>query len=227
VDEQLYFPDDDFTFKKELLDKLQCEYLFVAPARHHWKHCPAGLENSWFKRNDILIRALGRLFSQKPDLNAKIIFFEWGQEVDLSKQLINECGFADKVHWEPIQSKPSMKNFYNAADIVFDQFNEGIGTFGTVVPESLACEKPVILNYNEELHHWCYPELPPATNASNEEEIVDVVMRLLDDKNYRLDIGKRGRVWFMRYHSSQIVAKRHIDIYKEILAKQPLTTNRH
>ena len=215
VDEELYRPADS-PLRARLVAEHGCDHIFLAPARHHWKHCPPGLENSWFKRNDILIRALARLFADRPSLNAMVIFFEWGQEVAESKALIDECGFADRVRWEPIASKPVMREYYNAADIVFDQFNAGIGTFGTVVPEALASAKPVILNYKKELHTWCFPELPPVLDAATEEAIVDRVVRLLDDAAYRRTLGEQGRDWFMRHHSSSFVASRMIDVYLDI-----------
>lgn len=215
VDEELYRPAES-PLRARLQQEHACQHIFVAPARHHWKHCPPGLENSWFKRNDILIRALGRLFTARPSLAALVVFFEWGQEVQESKGLIAACGFADRVRWEPIASKPVMREYYNAADIVFDQFNAGIGTFGTVVPEALASAKPVILNYRKELHTWCFPELPPALDAATEDAIVDRVGRLLDDEGYRRAVGEHGRAWFLRHHSSSIVASRMIDAYLEI-----------
>ena len=215
VDEQLYRPAPS-PLGERLRREHGCDHIFVAPARHHWKHCPPGLENSWLKRNDILIRALGRFFASRPATRALVVFFEWGKEVDLSKQLIAECGFADRVRWEPIASKPVMRDYYNAADIVFDQFNDGIGTFGTVVPEALASGKPVILNYKQELHTWCFPALPPALNAATEDEIQNHVIELLSNAPYRRELGERGRDWFMRHHSSSLVAERMIDVYLEI-----------
>ena len=215
VDEQLYRPAES-PLRERLLREHDCDTIFLGPARHHWKNCPPGLENSWFKRNDILIRALGQFFSSRPSSRAMVVFFEWGEEVQLSKELIAECGFASRVRWEPIASKPAMREYYNAADIVFDQFNNGIGTFGTVVPEALASGKPVILNYKEELHHWCYPELPPALNAETEAAIVAHVQRLLDNETYRWTLGERGRNWFLRHHSSKVVAGTMIDVYLDI-----------
>lgn len=215
VDEQLYAPGPSIVGDR-LRREHGCDYIFVAPARHHWKHAPPGLENSWFKRNDILIRALGRFFERRGDIKALVVFFEWGQEVELSKALVAACGFADRVLWKPIASKPVMSDYYRAADIVFDQFNAGIGTFGTVVPEALATGKPVLLNYNTALHHWCFPELPPALNAATEGEIGAHLDRLIDNQHYRLELGRQCRDWFMRNHSSQLVAQRMIDVYLEI-----------
>jgi glycosyltransferase involved in cell wall biosynthesis len=215
VDEELYRPADT-PLRQRLLSAHHADHIFVAPARHHWKHCPPGLENSWFKRNDILIRALGKFFAARPQIKAVVVFFEWGQEVALSKGLIEECGFADRVRWEPIASKPVMREYYNAADIVFDQFNDGIGTFGTVVPEALASGKPVLLNYKEALHHWCFPELPPALNAPDADAIEAHIVRLIDEPGYRVALGAQGRDWFLRNHSSSLVASRMIDVYLDI-----------
>jgi glycosyltransferase involved in cell wall biosynthesis len=215
VDEELYRPGPSPIGDRWRRER-GCEFIFLAPARHHWKHCPPGLENSWFKRNDILIRALGRFFAARPSIKALVVFFEWGQEVALSKALIEECGFADRVVWEPIASKPVMRDYYNAADVVFDQFNAGIGTFGTVVPEALASAKPVLLNYKKELHTWCFPELPPAVHAATEDEIAHHVTALVADAAYRAELGRRGREWFMRHHSSRLVVDRMIDVYLEI-----------
>jgi glycosyltransferase involved in cell wall biosynthesis len=226
LDEEVLRPGES-PLREQLERQHGCDYVFLAPARHHWKHCPPGLETSWLKRNDIMIRALGRLFRSRPGLKALVVLFDWGQEVDLSKQLIAELGFADRVRWEPISSRPVLVDYYNAADIVFDQFNDGIGTFGAVVPESLACEKPVILNYKEHLHRWCYPELPPALNAASEEAVEQVVVRLLDNPEYRRDLGRRGRQWFLQHHSSTLVANRLIDIYGAISDRYGWNWGRH
>ena len=222
VDESMHTPGDS-PLRERLKREHRVDHLLVAPARHHWKHCPPGLETSWFKRNDILIRGLGRFFAARPHTRALVVFFEWGQEVALSKQLIAECGIAERVRWEPIASKPVIHEYYNAADIVFDQFNDGIGTFGGVVPESLATGTPVMLNYKKELHHWCFPELPPLVDAKTDEDVANATMALLDDESYRRQLGEQGLRWFRRYHSSQVVTQILTDVYDEIAERRGWT----
>ncbi len=214
VDEEVFYPAES-PRREQLLRQYGCDFIITGPARHHWKVAPAGLENSWFKRNDIAIRGLGNLFRHKPHLKAMVVFFEWGQEVELSKALIKECGFEDRVRWEPICSKRVMRGFYNAADVVIDQFNS-IGAFGTVVPEALACGKPVVLNFRRERHVWCYGEPPPCVNAQNDEEVEARVGELLEDEVYRRTLGQEGHKWFTRHHSTKIVAERHINVYRTI-----------
>lgn len=211
VDETIFRPFESRR-RRELLRQYGCETIVLSPARHHWKHAPPGMENSWFKRNDIAIRGLGRLFRRKPDLKTLVIFFEWGQEVQFSKELIAECGFADRVRWEPIASKRVMSDFYNAADVVLDQFND-IGVFGTVVPETLACAKPVLLNFKREQHIWCYGKPPPCIDARTEEQVEARVGELLENARMREAIGLQGLEWFLAHHSTKVVGSRHIDVY--------------
>lgn len=218
IDDDLFKPEES-RLRETLQRETGCDFIIVAPSRHHWKNCPPGLENSWLKRNDILIRGLGRVFSARPQIKILVVFFEWGAEVEESKNLIAECGFSENVQWEQIRSKPVLKDFYCAADIILDQFNSGIGTFGAVVPESMACGKPVILNYDKELHRWCYPELPPAIHAPTEESVAENVLKLIDDRSYRLGLGDQGRAWFENYHSSQVVMDRLAAVYQEISDK--------
>lgn len=218
VDEGKYSPQSS-PLRKKLMEEHQVDQIFLAPARHHWKNCPPGLEKSWFKRNDILIRGLGKYFRSHPNSRILTIFFSWGQEVDESKELIRDLGFSERVRWEPISSKPVMKDFYNAADLVFDQFNDGIGTFGTVVPEALACAKPVFINYKKELHSWCYSELPPLINVRDPDEITQQLEQLLKHPEMMLRLGEQGRNWFLAQHSSQVVVSRMLDIYQEIFDK--------
>jgi glycosyltransferase involved in cell wall biosynthesis len=214
VDELIFRPFES-PRRQALLQQFGCDLMIVGPARHHWKHAPPGTENSWFKRNDIAIRGLGRLFRKRPDLKAMVVFFEWGQEVALSKALIQECGFADRVKWEPIGSKKVMAGYYNAADVVLDQFND-IGVFGTVVPEAMACGKPVVLNYHRDRHVWCYGDPPPCLDARTEEQVEAVVEDLLDNRAKREQIGRAGLDWFLAKHSTSVVAHRHIDVYLEV-----------
>lgn len=219
VDDDLITPSKT-PLRAQLCVETGCDLIILCPARHHWKNFPLGLEHSLSKRNDIMIKALGRIFTERPDLKILIVLFEWGQECELSKQLIRECGFEDKVRWEPIRSKPVMQHFYNAADIVLDQFNDGIGTFGAVVPEAMACKKPVVLNFKKELHTWCYPVLPPIIGASNVEEVEREVSRLIDDEAYRLQMGELGRKWYLEHHSSDVVIGRIMDVYQQVWKNQ-------
>lgn len=219
IDEDHFSPGPS-PLRDRLMAETGCDLIVLHPARHHWKHCPPGMESSWFKSNDILIRGLAKAIAKRPDIKPLILFFEWGQEVKESKRLLAECGLADRVRWYPLQTKPAMRDFYNAADIVADQFHLGVGTFGGIVGEALACGKPVILNYRKELHRWCYPELPPIIDTPDADAVAAELLRLIDDPAARANLGAVGRQWFVRHHSVNLVIGRLLDVYFEIAERE-------
>jgi len=118
-----------------------------------------------------------------------------------------------------------MRDFYNAADVVLDQFSR-IGVFGTVVPEALACGKPVVLNFQRDRHVWCYGEPPPCINAESELDVEARVGELLEDASHRRRVGECGLAWFLAHHSTTVVGQRHIDVYQRIAERRGWCWNR-
>ena len=66
---------------------------FFAPARHHWRD---GNE-SWLKGNDVVIRAAGLL--KRAGYDFRLVFVEWGKELELSRALIASEDIQDRVVW--------------------------------------------------------------------------------------------------------------------------------
>ena len=205
VDETKYRP-----FRTSLRDRLMNQYqtdlILFAPSRHNWA----------LKGNDLLLKAFARLLesiSQKSIL----ILSEWGQEVDQSKRLIETLGVGARVVWTPPLNKMKLIDYYNAADVVLDQFT--IGTFGTVTPEAMACGKPVILHFDREVHDWCYAEMPPIIAAKTVVEIFEGLMRLVSDPGLRVAIGQSSREWIVKHHGWELVADRQIGMYRELLQR--------
>lgn len=203
VDETKYRPCPT-PLRNQLRHDHQADLILFAPSRHNW-----GL-----KGNDCLIRAFAR-YAKSCAQKAVLIFTRWGQEVDRSEQLVNELGLNSRVVWTAPLNKRKLIHYYNASDIVLDQFT--IGTFGTVTPEAMACGKPVILCFNREVHEWCYPEMPPVVNARSEDDIFQRLHELGADACHRKQLGTASRAWIIKHHGWELVADRQIAIYRELL----------
>lgn len=215
VDDEKFKPETT-SFRSQLMQEFDCDRIIVAPARHHWKELADSFEGTWTKGNDVIVKGVAKMLQRFPDLNLKLIFFEWGQEVEDTKRLIRELELDAFVVWRPLCSKPVLKDYLNAADVVLDQFNKFTGSFGAIVPESMACAKPVMLNFNPDVHHWCYPELPPVCNAYDDESLSNELSKLLMDEQYKNQTGEAGYKWYKKYHSSSVVTDKIIDVYHEI-----------
>ena len=205
VDETKYRPMDT-PLRGELVDQHQSELILFAPSRHNWA----------LKGNDLLLKAFVRC-QQAYKGKLLLILSDWGQEVDRSKGLIEALGIGRSVLWTPPLNKMSLIEYYNAADIVLDQFT--IGTFGTVTPEAMACGKPVMLYFNREVHEWCYGDMPPVVSAGTEDQIFSELMALLGSRERRLAVGQASREWIVKHHGWELVADRQIAVYRELLQR--------
>jgi glycosyltransferase involved in cell wall biosynthesis len=92
-----------------------------------------------------MLRAYAKFVKSFP--NSKLIAVAWSADEEKSKDLANSLGISDKMVW----IKPIPKNlliyYYNAADIVLDQFV--LGSWGLVTAEAMSCGKPVLVFYKK------------------------------------------------------------------------------
>lgn len=205
IDEAKFCPQATL-LSAELRNRYGCDFILFSPARQNWT----------LKGNDKIIRAFVRVlkWSQRKVI---LLMCDWGQETERSRKLIEELGLERRVAWLPPLNKMTLRKFYNAADVVLDQFT--LGAFGTTTPEAMACGKPVMLYLNEEVHKWCFPEMPPVISAFTEAEITNRLMELLEASGEeRRVLGRRGRAWVEQYHGWELVAEKHRRMYEEILS---------
>ncbi len=203
VDETKYRPEGT-TLRQELEARYQTDCILFAPSRQNWA----------LKGNDQVIRAFAQLLKatkKRPIL----ILGDWGQEMNDSRELIKDLGITESVVWVPPLQKMRLIEYYNAADVVLDQFT--LGVFGSITPEAMACAKPVMLHFDRALHEWCYAEMPPVVSARTEGQIYDAILRLIDDDGLRHSIGQSSREWVVKHHGWELVADRQISVYRELL----------
>lgn len=198
------FIPKETTLSKSLRQKYQTKTIFFAPSRHNWA----------LKGNDRLIKAFARFVSQK-DPSALLIFSDWGQEQSKSRSLIKSLGLTKNILWTKPHSKRELVDYYNSADIVFDQFT--LGVFGTTVPEALACGRPVITYYNPHLNRWAFPIDPPIINATTSQEIYQAMVKVTSDPNLVKKLKSEARQWIDRFHSSEVVTSKYLRLYQEVL----------
>lgn len=205
VDETKYRPRET-RLREQLQSRHQADVILFAPSRHNWA----------LKGNDLVIRAFARL-RKEDGRRAILILCDWGQDMDRSRDLIGALELEPSVIWTPPLNKMKLIDYYNASDVVLDQFT--LGTFGTVTPEAMSCGKPVVMHFDRQVHEWCFPEMPPVVSARTEEEIFAKLMELSSDPGRRAAIGQAAREWVVKHHGWELVADRQIGIYRELLQR--------
>jgi len=203
VDDTKFRPRET-TLRKKLQDEYGCSFILFAPARQNW----------YYKGNDKVFQAFASLLKYFGKGGIKLFVSNWGQEVDRSKELVKELGIEKEVIWLPPICKPRLAEYYNASDVVLDQFT--LGAFGTTTPEAMACGRPVILFYRPEDHEWCFKNHPPIANAYSSGDIFKSIKNLLNNPQKRESIGRTSLEWYKNNYSLSEVVSRLIDIYEDI-----------
>ena len=167
---------------------------FIAPARQHWKH---GFD-TWLKGNDLIVHAIAKLKDMGKSFRVQMI--EWGQEVDLTKELIEKLNCENFVEWLPPMSKPLLRENFVKSQAVIDQFV--MPALGTTAIEGLACGRRVITRIDQSELAQFFGNVPPVLNAATSEEIADQMLSVINDPTDQSKIGIQSQKWLKKYHSS-------------------------
>jgi glycosyltransferase involved in cell wall biosynthesis len=191
------------------MEELRAKYinnngiLLFSPSRQSWTE----------KGNEKMLKAFAKFVKLFP--NSKLVAVDWSTDAQNSKDLVNSLNISDKVEWIKPVAKKYLIGYYNAADIILDQFI--LGSWGTTTPEAMSCQKPVLMFYKEEYIKRAFGENPPILNSFSEEDIFSNLVQLAKDPDFRLSLGKKSREWIMKTHSPDIVAKKHLEILSQFV----------
>lgn len=183
----------------KLKEKYNCDFLVYHPARQHWDKQNRDL--NYEKGNDIFIEGFAR-FVKEINPNAKVILSEWGMMLDESKKLINEFGIEENVVWSKPVHNFEMTKIIQSVDIVADQFF--LGSFGDIMPKACLSKKATIMYLNEELHEWCFNDMPPVFNANNFLEVFESLKFAYLNPIGLKKQGEKSLQWYLKYHSNEI-----------------------
>lgn len=207
INTEKYVPSDQPSLRKQL----DSEVILFSPTRHDWET----------KGNEKLLHAFAKLIRQL-HYSVKLVLCSWGKDLDRSRTLCSDLGLEDHIVWQPLMSKRELLKFYQAADIVLDQFN--VRAFGLVTLEAMSCAKPVIVNYDKDFARECYQEIPPLWYAADNKDILHALTELIEDQERCKELGNKCREWVLKYHDRKQVAQRHLQLYLAILNSDEDTT---
>lgn len=150
------------------------------------------------KGNNILIDGVANFVKTHPKVKTKLIFFEYGMDVDASKDLIKAHKIEDHIVWMPLMQRKEIMLGLNMADISCGQFDNSWLTCG-VVDETLASNIP-LLHYREDaLYETDYETLYPLMNAKTAADITERLEAYSLDKDYQNKLAELGSQWLKKY----------------------------
>jgi glycosyltransferase involved in cell wall biosynthesis len=198
---------------------LSSDSLTISTIRNKWMNQVGGKKfmlnvcrQSWqWKGNDRLILSFCEFIKQSDRQDEwRIVFMQWGDDIDKSKQLIEDIGIGDKVLWEPLVSKPMLRDLQCASDLVVDQFV--MQGYGTSVLESMALGKPVLIAPFEQGKNSMFDEKPPFIEATSTKEI-QVALECCSNDNFLKEKGLQSLEWLYKNHGYRKVAEIYTSSY--------------
>jgi len=198
---------------KTLLEQLRLEndLLILQHIRQLWKKHP----DVWTQKgNDQLIRGYASFLKNHPGVRAKLLLFEYGIDINASKELIRELGIEDHVLWFPKMERKHLISFIKTSDLVVGELFHSWNSY-CVVAETLAFGKVLMHKRNAADFQDVYEEDYPMIHASTAEEVERGLHSALLQKGSMREMEEGGRRWFQRYYIDKPLA-----FIKEIISKK-------
>lgn len=110
------------------------------------------------------------------------------------------------------------KKIYEQADIIADQFVGG--WHGLFAIESMALGKPVLCYMREDLLRGNPRAKDCPIVSANPDNLKENLIKLIKDKNLRIELGKRGRKYIEKYHTKDYIGSQMDKIYRKLWFKE-------
>lgn len=201
LDTDIYAPLTENPVRDQLRREHPGKTIFFIGARQNW---------GW-KGNDKLYRAIAALPESE---NALFLTVWYGQDTGKSDQLIEELGISNRIVKVGVMSKPTLRQYIDAADVCIDQFTHGgLGTFSL---ESLSCGTP-LMTYYDPAKHFHFDRNPPLLDAFSVDEIKEKLGYCLANRAKLPEIGNESRAWLCRYHGHEALWPQYNEVYLKAL----------
>jgi hypothetical protein len=204
-DEDSHLQDNNYKLaRKDLLKKLDSDFLFFHPTRHDWVKGKGFAD----KDNDKFLNAFINLRSK--GFRIGLIACDWGNNVKQSKKILNR--FEKHVHWLKPMGSYKFRSMCKTCDIVVDQFK--LGSFGGIVFKSLACGSPVLTYLNKKEVKKQYKVTPPVINCKTQKEIeINIKKILLSPKQLKV-IRLKSRRWVKKFHGKVETVNKQVNQFR-------------
>lgn len=190
------------------------DFLLVQHARQSWKNS----SDYWsFKGNDLLIKGFAQFVTDHPAIKIKLVLFEYGNDVEETKNLVTKLGVEKHITWMPKMHRNQLMAVVAVSDLIIGELHHSWLTYGVAI-EALCLGKPFMHKRIDEEFTSDYPELYPMLHASSAASVYAGLKKLSEDKHSVQDIGDKGRDWFLTY-----CVNRPLSIIKKIIHEKSVT----
>ena len=150
------------------------------------------------KGTDKALRAFLKLSHERD--NVVLVTLSWGADNSRAKAIVGEAKREGNVVFLPyVVSRPLLRAFYRASNVVVDEFV--CGSYGLSTLEAMVCEKAVIGHIDSNRFRPYMQRLPPNLEAQTENEIYDRMKWAVENPDALMRVARESREWVADQHS--------------------------
>ena len=184
--------------------------------RHHWKYSSEeDRRKNGSKGVDKLIIGYSQFVKNNPDTTSILILFEYGRDVDASKELISQLNIEKHVKWFPLMPRKEILTLMKNADLVVGSLSDAM--FGGVGFEGLSCGKILVhslLQTDKEYYNALGHEPPFIMRTNSSEDVEQHLSNFIKNKDFFIEKSKENQIWFDKYAGIGLAKE-----YKKIIEK--------
>ncbi|MBE1426399.1 glycosyltransferase involved in cell wall biosynthesis [Desulfomicrobium macestii] len=163
---------------------------------------PSRINYRW-KGSDRFLEAFADVCLRFPEL--RLVVAGWGDDYAAARAFIEARGISSQVLiMDGAVSKPVLRDYMSAADLVVDQFV--VGSLGSVSFEAMCLGKPVLTHLGN-FNRFGYPSCPPVIQAESREEIVQALERACTDRAWLESRGRAAAKWYGEVYSEERLSR--------------------
>jgi glycosyltransferase involved in cell wall biosynthesis len=191
----------------DILDTLgRSDFSVLSHARHLWVQKKGVSAEEWKnqdKNNDWLIRSFAKLVNTGIVLKPLLVLFEYGEDVEQSKELCKILNIEQYITWLPKLDRKYIMLILSKVDVGVGEFYELSNMlFGGTGYEVLASGKPLIQGFD--IHEKTFEQTyhipcPPLLAVKTAEDVFNHLKLMASDSEKRKSLSEQSRIWFDRY----------------------------
>lgn len=176
------------------IEKQNLDLVIFHHGRILWKNLP---DIYSYKGTDIFLEGL-KLLKEKNNIKFKVVFYEYGNDVEVTKLYLKENNLEENIIWLPITSRKNIMIEMYYSDVVVSQLH--FTPFITGVNfEALTMGKIILQHVNIEDLKPKYDEIYPYLEAGTAEEVCNQLENYTKNKEYFKAQGLEAREWFKEH----------------------------
>lgn len=167
------------------------------------------------KGADYLLQAFKKAEDEMED--ATLVLVGKGPEEEKYRKIIRKLDLGDRVRIEGYQPKEKLQEFYASCDFaVFPSVRDE--SFGRVLPEAMASEKPFIATDIPGFDEVFEEGTGFLVSPRDSEALANKMVELYEDESLRERLGKKGRKVANEKFNWEKIIERTLEIYNEVLS---------